>query len=642
MKTVQLYSVRWKRFIIALAAVFAMNVCVSANALEIDLRTACITIADPNNGSQKAAAEELEKHLALIAGSRTPAVGGYEFAIGRIAPGHEAAKEWESRACAKQNTLYFWGDDTSSPKQRNGTLLAVYGFLDEVLGVKWVRPGDRGIVFANRIMVNVPDGWSHRFSPPLLKSVIRPVSDPKRAQRQRRYHYKLYNDEIMPKELDCRDDEWVADHIDSITWMNRMRHVTREKFSFGHAFVKWNDRFYRSHPEYLPLLVNGRRGRDPKSRRNAGKYLHICYSNPGTVDQIISDWLKGGTNKYINVCGADSRTSHCRCKGCRALDADAPGEDFLFDKTDRQVWLWNRIAERAVAIRPDVKLCVYIYANYRKPPRRYRIEYPDNLIAGIVPSVYDDSIALIRDWQAKGLKMFLSRPNYLCYKGAIPRGLERYLFEEFKETFKLGMVGVDEDNYSRSYTMVMMFEFYALARVIANPAISFEQVEREYLSQFGAAAEDMREYYGRVRVRGEAARLVKSREMIEALDDSQLARQFLFVHTDADLLGDLAVVDRALARTGLSDAERLRIIEVKRVVEHSRLVLDFFDKSSVAGGDAEFLAAADRLMDFRIARAKAKDMCEAWNIMISDKRSEAPLWYRAKELRKNKERNSTK
>ena len=54
---------------------------------EIDLRTARIKVTDPANKSQSMAAKELEKHLALIAGERKPAADGYEFVIGRAAPG---------------------------------------------------------------------------------------------------------------------------------------------------------------------------------------------------------------------------------------------------------------------------------------------------------------------------------------------------------------------------------------------------------------------------------------------------------------------------------------------------------------------------------------------------------------------------
>ena len=613
-----------------LGCLSAAAITFSACAGEIDLRTARITVADIGNKSQKRAAEELEKHLSLIAGERSPVDGGCEFVIGRVAPGKCAAKDWESHAFFDGKTVYFWGDDGGAGERvRCGSLFAVYGFLENALGVKWVRPGDDGIICQNRTAVTVPDGWTYRFYPPLEKSDLRVGAYPKKKVDFDAYGFRRrYDLDVIPKELlDVFDlSRMRSDYWDFRHWTMRQRLQSRAPYTYGHAFTKWNDRFYDSHREYMAMWNGASRGH---SKKENGKYVHLCYSNPGTQDQVIRDWLQGGTNEYLNICAADSRTTHCRCDACRALDADAPDEDFLADKTDRQVWFWNRIAEKAIAIRPDVKLIAYIYANYRRPPRKWRVEHPDNLIAGIVPSIYDDSNALIRGWKEKGLKSYFVRPNYLCYKGAMPRGLERYLFEDFKENLRLGMVGVDEDNFKRSFSMVVMFEFYALARVIADPTLTFDQVEREWLSQFGAAAVDMREYYDRVRARGEAARLavMKGGESAHALDDGQLAGAGYAGHSQTDLDGDLAVIARALARGDLSETERRRVEEVRLVVEHAKVTLDFLEKGrGTEGANAAFAASAKRLRDFRVANART--MREMWPMLFSDKKLELPLWRR--------------
>ena len=47
------------------------------------------------------------------------------------------------------------------------------------------------------------------------------------------------------------------------------------------------------------------------------------------------------------------------------------------------------------------------------------------------------------------------------------------------------MVGIDEDNYPRAVTQ---FETYALGRIAAEPNLSFADIEKEWLSQYGAAA----------------------------------------------------------------------------------------------------------------------------------------------------------
>ena len=258
------------------------------------------------------------------------------------------------------------------------------------------------------------------------------------------------------------------------------------------------------------------------------------------------------------------------------------------------------------------------------------------MIVGVVPSLYDDSNKIIQGWKDMGMKEYFVRPNYLCSKVALPRGLERYFFEDFKANAKLGMIGVDHDNWRRFGSMAVMFEFYALARVIANPNLTFDEMERDYLSQFGAAAGDMKEYYSRVRRRGEAARAAQDGNLLvmKALDDGELALLGYKAHGMADLNGDIAVIDKALARTGLTDLERKRIMEVKLVVEHGMLTMDFINKGYSKDSDAAFLKAADRLLEFRLRHGSAdNDMREEWRRFFYDGRSERPLWNRIKEMR---------
>ena len=619
-----------KRIKTLLCGVIAM-LGVSGQAGEIDLRKARITVVNPANRNQKIAAEELEKHLLLIAGERKPAKDGFEFVIGRIAPKGTAAKAWESHAMVDGGTLYFWGDDGELSENRGrGSVLAVFGFLDELLGVKWVRPGDEGILYTQKTRVDIPDDWKYRFYPPLERSDIRIYAAPKKKNMNRGFE----KDDITPKELKPTLKALQDEYWDARVWQWRMRLLTRATYGYGHAFMKWNDRFYGTTNQHFMAMWTGKqRGHHIKDR---GKWIHLCHSNPGVHDQIIRDWCEAGTNRYLNVCATDSRTTHCRCEGCRALDADKPGEDFLNHKSDRQVWLWNQLAKKAIKIRPDVKIIAYSYTNYRYPPRRWRIEYPDNMIVGVVPSLYDDSNKIIQGWKDMGMKEYFVRPNYLCSKVALPRGLERYFFEDFKANAKLGMIGVDHDNWRRFGSMAVMFEFYALARVIANPDLTFDEMERDYLSQFGAAAGDMKEYYSRVRIRGEAARAAQDGNLLvmKALDDGELALIGYKAHSMADLNGDIAVIDKALARTGLTDAERKRIMEVKLVVEHGMLTMDFINKGYSKDAGAAFIEAADRLLEFRLRHGSAdNDMREEWRRFFYDGRSERPLWNRIKEMR---------
>ena len=72
-----------------------------------------------------------------------------------------------------------------------------------------------------------------------------------------------------------------------------------------------------------------------------------------------------------------------------------------------------------------------------------------------------------------------------------------------------------------------MMGLRCIERVLQNPEITFEKVEKEFLSQYGAAAPKMKEYFDRVRERNEKALYMKQRYNAggkeAVLDDSLLA-----------------------------------------------------------------------------------------------------------------------
>ena len=553
------------------AAFAAMFTSLASLGFEVDLRTARIETSTTNE-SQGLAVQELEKHLALMVGGRiASSEGSAVFVVGKVAPGCAAAAEHEARAHAVGGRIYFWGDDSGKRSlQRWGTLFAVYGFIEKVLGVRWVEPGDRGIVFKKRAKVDVPDGWNYRFYPPLDITLVRASRDG---------HGWLAENDEAPVALRISEARAKALSLDWAQWMLRLRHQMRKRFWYGHAFTFWNKRFVDTRPELLAMDEKGVRGLPGVTDYNRAKRVMLCISNPAVADQIIADWMKGGTNEYMNVCPNDS-TSFCRCPSCCAWDADLPWEDFKANKADRYVHFWNILIDKARAIRPDVKVVSYLYASYRFPPRRERIASPDNFLGGIVPSIEEDSEELIGGWRKMGLKHYFVRPNYLCYTATPVRGLERFFCEDFKRNLAGGMIGIDEDNYPRAPTQ---FEFYTLGRLAAEPDLPFEEIEAEYLSQYGSAAPEMKEYFARARARGEAGRrkaVERSRrkrngELKSALDDSNLYGTVYSAHVDSDYAGDLEVVGRALAHSDLSEIERWRVNRVRALIENARLTRKF-------------------------------------------------------------------
>ena len=600
----------------------------AAFALDVNLAKAGISVSDPGNANQVYAARELEKHLNLVSGCKDRKRTGDAnavFVIGSPAPGMRKAVDFEALAAVKDGKVYFWGDDGRSAYKGEvpcgGSMFAVYAFLDKVLGVKWVYPGDDGIVYKKLSRISVKERWKDRFVPPLLSTRMRggDAFKSKNLDPDGSLKWEKYVPTAMRKTIDD-EKRFIAETRE---WMLRMRHQAREHFSFGHAFEHWNKRFYKSHPEFLAMNEDGTRGISPSSRRKA-KHAKLCVSNNAVVDQIITDWEKNGKPKYFNICPTDAK-GFCRCKACCALDYPlTPDEPFNLHKTDRYVDFWNRIAEKAIALRPDVKLCTYIYESYRFPPRKLKIKYPDNMIFGMVPSQEDDNAHFIRDWKGAGLKHFMLRPNYLCYRSVIPRGYERFYHSNFMLNLKNGMLACDYDGWPRS---VMDFESYVIARTAADPKLPFEIMEREFLSQFGAAAPVMREYFTRVRERTEKGLYEVQKkpplEREQVPDDSRLYNTVMAANCDKWFAEDLAIIDRAAKTPGLTEVE-LKRVELRRLIcEHARrthrflLARDSMDKKS-------FAKEALDLLDYRIGIVK--DLPDSWGRVFRSQPAEVKWW----------------
>ena len=498
-------------------------VALSAAASEFDLSRACIVRHARENPQLKAAADDLAKHLELITGVR-PAEGEASAAGSSVVfrfqrpAGEPAAPKLSSYAKRDGRTVYFWGDDAMSRGcPQFGSAYAVAEFLERFLGVRWVRPGDEGIVFTRRTTCDVPDGWRWERVSGFMVSVVRGM-----------------------------DPEWGM----------RMKYAARRAFKYGHAFSKWQVRYLKAHPEYFGLNPYGRRGVEG-ARPHTAK---LCLSNDACIDQILADWTAAGTNKFLNVCPNDGTPGYCFCEKCLALDERRPGEGFYANLTDRYLNFWNRIAARAVAIRPDAMLVTYIYSYYRHPPRRERIRFPDNMVFGVVPSLLDDQRGDLEGWKAAGLKpgTFFLRPNFTCYSGKLPRGQEREIYDSYHLYLASGSAGFD---YDGRWSPVQAFEYYVIMRQIAHPEFAFERIEDEFCSQYGGLAATAKAYFARIRSRGEKSRSSLRDRMKSAgndvLDDSLLSGFAVEGHAERDLRDDLALLEGADA-SGLSPEEKSR------------------------------------------------------------------------------------
>lgn len=563
------------------------------------------------NESVVQAKEELARHLTLVTGD-AQAGGKWKFRF-EVPPGETCPTDYESFYRIDGDTVWFWGDDQGRRRfQRWGTLFAVELFASEQLGIRWLWPGEDGTVYTPRKELDLPARHTGMFRPPLAKSHFRNNA---KSARFRDYEGFAPRELRMTTEASC-----AKDHEDRRLFLWRHRLQDRERFGYGHAYTKWKARFAKSHPEFL----NYSRKRKVRGFTGSGgpDRVKLCVSNPAVVDQVVADWLAAGTNRYLNVCENDS-ANYCECEGCTALDVLKPGEEPYTFVTDRYVDFWNRVADKVLAIRPDAILVAYAYSHYRFAPRRTRVKHPEHMLFGFVPSIMDDAGAEFRKWREMGMAHFFLRPNYHCFWGTIPRGMERFLYDNFHECLSYGMIGVDYDSNLGRYPMNL--ESYVTARMIADPKAPFEVICDEFYSGYGAAKADVKRYFEAVRAAGEAAREAFRAAKIDTthiLDDSVLSTVQAFGRSEEELRAEWAILEKARANPALDAVAKRRLDDLAVRAEHAIHTFRFLSGQKLP--PAEFERRGRELIDFRV-REKAH-LPDDWGSIFGRWEGEIRTW----------------
>ena len=610
---------------------FCLGAAIAGSELQLSSPRA-IKVDDPEDPVQIFAAQELQRHLKMISGIEHP-VGETEpatFVIGRKAPSDmERMNTGEGRYTFENNVLYFYGEDYYDRKRsldkiladrdnRTGTLNSVYTFLDQECGVRWTASGNDRIVFIPRNSVVLKEKKVNKWRLPLEFAFVRPYF----------WNPKLIagNNKRVPEELRFSSSEVYRKRLEHIVWTRRMRLGANEIIRFGHAFTDYQDRFLKTHPEYLGMNQDGSRGL-PDQLKNRVK---LCVSNEAVVDQIISDWQANGAKKYLNVCPNDGTPGFCRCPRCLALDERRENERFLDHLTDRYVNFWNRIAAKAVKIRPDVTLVTYAYSYYRFAPRREKIQYPENILLGLVPMLMEDNRRIMEEWRKAGVRHFFLRPNDLCYEAVYFRGFERGIWEQFSAARDIGLNGMDFDACIGN--PVTELDFYIAARAMAKPQMSFEEIEKEYLSIYGAAAPAVKKFYELYRRNGDKMMRKVYRKLKQEkrylLDSGQIPiviqEKINFYYPVSLMREASALLEETLQYASeLNESERRHLARLKSLNDHSIMTFELVEALNRKAADIE--EKRNKLLKYRIQH---KDLGFCWPLLFTRPRAEGNLKIR--------------
>ncbi len=576
-----------------------------------------IVLAGKAGSIQRFAAAELQKHLQLITGAeiaiaaKAPA-GSYPFYVGQIpADDTKPLVREEARWRVTPQGTWLYGedftpgkdrpDDVFIPSARTGTLTAVYDFLEKQFNLRWLEPGDNGIVYtAGPLKLTVAAGeW-------------------KPGQLVQRYlrsgvarNWATYQKEAaqMLPEFAMTEPEYNRSYGDIHTWLRRQRMGRSINIRYGHAFTNWWKLYGKEHPEYFAMQDDG--VRRPRFLKQPDR-SKVCPSNPAVAKQIVANWLAMDPRPdTINACENDSG-GYCQCEECKKLDVPMPGEEFDTHLTDRYVYLANAVQKLAAEHDPNVSVVMYAYSCYRQPPRKIKVD--PRVIIAFVPSMMElqKVDAMYKGWREAGAVKLLLRPNDPHLNTGLPMGFEKQMYEHFQLGIKNGIIGTDYDTI-HGYWPITGIADYILSRAHTDPSQSFEHWEKEYCSAYGAAADLVAEYWRYWRNNIWEKRLLPNATAIRERGKYGNFRRGLMWDLDKyyrteDFDKTDALLQQA-AQLQLDPAARRRVEQLQLANQHSRLML-----AALSAKPGAKLTHSKALLAFRVKHKN--DLNINWDNMM--------------------------
>lgn len=459
-------------------------------------------------------------------------------------------------------------------QQEYGTANAVYSFIQDQLGVRWLWPEEEDILPSPRI--DVPPG-EIRYHPSI------------RARSGMFVKLSLGDNKEGPDELWAR---WQRMQLDSM------------QIDGGHGFGDWWQLYHETHPEYFAAAPDGSRPPNPFNPRNT----KLCATNPAVWEQwlqnIEQELAENPTKQIFNVSPNDGYTSgHCTCANCLAWDhPDGEkmtwtfGNGVKFDgvsQSDRDVRFANTLARKLKQRFPDRELYVLLnaYGYARNPPLAQRPD--ENVIISSVANFHLRSpehrklpMEQHEEW-AKLSKHLMWRPNLGSQAGlswGMPDVAMTQAGEDFRFAADTHCIGLYFDLFWFHWA-TQGPHYYALAHLAWNPRADVESLMDDYYQRgFGPAAAEVKHYWKLLeRTRMEFVAEEPSRQ--RAYDLPKKYTPALFAEAQAHL-------DTAAAQIANADAKyqrRLHFIQCgldfAKLVVDTRQWMQKFEESK--GKDAE-------------------------------------------------------
>ncbi len=360
------------------------------------------------------------------------------------------------------NKLYLAGN------RPRAASYAVYNFLENQLGVRWLWPGDDG-EFMPQMSSIAADNLSHNQVP---------------GFKYRGFH-------ICGNRWDSDLQQWMLRNRMNIQRCPISLVSTLENIDFnimysGH-YAKLSQDVFDSEPEVF-ALVDGQRIPD-----------QLCFSNPRTVELMAAKvkqiWSANPGIQIINIIPADNQ-SYCQCSSCTSQGVSNAWFSFLknvIDTIDQDPLYANR------------KYAGIAYQGYKSVPtiqQLPRLEfieycmYDECYRHGPLCSMNQAAFTNIAAWQATGLPVSIYGYEYDIFLDDTSVAQEKMIYDMTQEFKDLNIAGeisevgagweLENGPYSRRLAQ------YIQAKMLWDPTLSFTNLMNDWMTTvYGAAASDM-------------------------------------------------------------------------------------------------------------------------------------------------------
>jgi hypothetical protein len=472
-----------------LAAVLSAGVVATASPRAADL----VLVADGQPRAQvvvsaaapalvRAAAEDLVRVVKRISGAELALVppGQADPTLARVLVGEDtvptgpeadpavirgdAAYAGYILACG-QNALALRGN---TPK---GTANAVYGFLQDHLGVRWPMPSELFEIVPQAKTIAIPE----------VRRVVTPS-----------FVCRLASASWSPEALAwAQHNRWDADEGGfAIPYAAGFRHWMYALFP--------PSRFAQDHPGIYPIL-NGKRAIPENDGDQSGQ---PCTGNPETVRlaiETINAYLDAHPEVHTYPFGINDNNTWCECGLCRAQDVERPAYRGRRIYSDRWFTFVNAVARGVAARHPGKFLGCFAYAGVELPPLKIEAMEP-NVFVNLTQDTaqyFDDAYrqvdyGLIRAWQQKCRQV--GKYDYYGLGALAPRYFPHLLAADLKAIHAMGVRAFHSELYPYWSNMAPML--YVAGRLLWDVDLDPEALLDEYFAAgFGPAAGEMRAFY---------------------------------------------------------------------------------------------------------------------------------------------------